>query len=359
MSALIEKDKTKPSLNEDYSISDVITEAFDNVELTTIGKLCLDARVNNGLTQEQASSLLKVRVKIIKDFENGDQIDLPGTAYKIGFVRSYARLLKLDSDLLVQEFKESLEVNNFKEEYKFLSPEIHSNKILPISAVLSFFIALVVYSGWYYTDRNNGINTASNNVIDKKIEKITELDEDSYVIIEENFDPKNSAISKIKNKDDEFKRTMFEETLLEEKVNVTEIKRDFITSSVKPNLDDEKISISSNKVKTKNIETQTNEMSAKANERDPSNEMVLKAIGNSWVEIEDLNGNILMTRLMRPGETYVVPNINGLTFNTGNAGALSLSQGDVIVPKLGAIGEIITARPLNIKAFSKVPLAVE
>ncbi|MDC3089268.1 helix-turn-helix domain-containing protein, partial [Alphaproteobacteria bacterium] len=53
---------------------------------TTIGKLCLDARVNNGLTQEQASALLKVRVKIIKDFENGDQIDLPGTTYKIGFV---------------------------------------------------------------------------------------------------------------------------------------------------------------------------------------------------------------------------------------------------------------------------------
>ena len=46
------------------------------------------------------------------------------------------------------------------------------------------------------------------------------------------------------------------------------------------------------------------------------------------------------------------PNINGLTFNTGNAGALSLSQGNVIVPKLGEVGEIITARPLNIKTFS-------
>ena len=166
MPSLIEKDKSKSLLDEDSTISDVITEAFDNVELTTIGKLCLDARVNNGLTQEQASALLKVRVKIIKDFENGDQIDLPGTAYKIGFVRSYARLLKLDSDLLVQEFKESLEVDNFKEEYKFLSPEINNNKILPIGAVASFFIALVVYSGWYYTDRNNAINMSSNNVLD-------------------------------------------------------------------------------------------------------------------------------------------------------------------------------------------------
>ena len=147
--------------------------------------------------------------------------------------------------------------------------------------------------------------------------------------------------------------------MLEEKANITEVKENLIRNPINSYPNNEKISSSSNAVNTKNIETQTNEMSAKANERDPSNEMVLKAIGNSWVEIEDLNGNILMTRLMRPGETYVVPNINGLTFNTGNAGALSLSQGDVIVPKLGAIGEIITARPLNIKAFSKVPLAVE
>ena len=98
------------------------------------------------------------------------------------------------------------------------------------------------------------------------------------------------------------------------------------------------------------------ELSATANERDPSTEMVLKATGNSWVEIEDMEGNILMTRLMRPGETYVVPNISGLTFNTGNAGALSLSQGDFVVPQLGEVGEIITARPLNIKTFSKKQL---
>ena len=93
-------------------------------------------------------------------------------------------------------------------------------------------------------------------------------------------------------------------------------------------------------------------MSAKANERNPSTEMILKAIGNSWVEIEDIDGNILMTRLMRPGETYVVPNMTGLTFNTGNAGALSLSKGDILVPFLGDVGEIIKARPLNIEAFS-------
>ena len=354
MSAFIRKDNTKSLLDEDSSISDVITEAFDNVELTTIGKLCLDARVSKSLTQEQASNLLKVRVKIIKDFENGDQIDLPGTAYKIGFVRSYARLLELDSDLLVKEFKEYLEVNNFKEEYKFLSPEIHNNKILPIGALLSFFIALIIYSGWYYTDRNNKIDTVSVNGVEKKIEKITESYDNSYVIIEENYDPKNSFPSKIKNYNNEIKESMFEE-----KIDIAEVKKKSPINFTNSDLNNEIITSSTKKAITKSIEPLTNEMSAKANERDPSNEMVLKAIGNSWVEIEDLDGNILMTRLMRPGETYVVPKINGLTFNTGNAGALSLSQGDVVVTKLGEIGEIITARPLNIKAFSKPTLTVE
>ena len=102
----------------------------------------------------------------------------------------------------------------------------------------------------------------------------------------------------------------------------------------------------------KPVGIEANEMSAKANERNPNTELVLKAIGNSWVEIEDINGNILMTRLMRPGETYIVPNINGLTLNTGNAGVLSLSRGDIFLPSLGDVGEIIKARPLNIKAFT-------
>ena len=111
-----------------------------------------------------------------------------------------------------------------------------------------------------------------------------------------------------------------------------------------------------NEDKVETMISKNTELSATANERDPSTELVLKATGNSWVEIEDMEGNILMTRLMRPGETYVVPDINGLTFNTGNAGALSLSQGDVIVSKLGEVGEIITAQPLNIKTFSNKPL---
>ena len=324
MSFKNEKNKNNSFLDQDKkvdnSVSDAINEAFDQVELSTVGKLCLDARLNKGLTQEQAGALLKVRVKIIKDFENGEQIDLPGLAYKIGFVRSYARLLDLDGDFLVKEFKESLELNSFKEEYIFPTPELNKNNFLPIGVVLSVSIAILSYTGWYYSDRSNKIEQVSDKNLIEMSTKTVEADNNSYVIIEENFS--NNLPSS--NKDDD-----------ENKIQELNIK-----TTLNNNI-------------TEGVNSKNTELSATANERDPTTEMVLKATGNSWVEIEDMEGNILMTRLMRPGETYVVPNINGLRFNTGNAGALSLSQGDVVVPNLGEVGEIITSRPLNIKTFSK------
>ncbi len=306
----------------DKSVSDAINEAFDQAELSSVGKLCLDARLNKGLTQEQAGTLLKVRVKIIKDFEDGEHIDLPGLAYKVGFVRSYARLLDLDGDLLVKEFKESLELASFKEEYKFLTPELNKNNFLPIGVVISVFIAILSYTGWYYSDRSNKIEQVSDQKTEEMFSKTAEIENNNYVIIEENFS--NNLPSSKTNDENKVQELNSKMTLRDNKVE--------------------------------SMISKNTELSATANERDPSTEMVLKATGNSWVEIEDMDGSILMSRLMRPGETYVVPNLNGLTFNTGNAGALSLSQGDVIVPKLGEVGEIITARPLNIKTFSKKEL---
>ena len=327
MSLKNEKNKNNSFLDQDKNldktVSDAINEAFDQVELSTVGKLCLDARLNKGLTQEQAATLLKVRVKIIKDFEDGEHIDLPGLAYKVGFVRSYARLLDLDGDLLVTEFKESLKLNSFKEEYKFLTPELNKSNFLPISAVASVFIAILSYTGWYYSDRSNKIEQVSDKTSLETTTKVTEVDDNSYVIIEEDFS--DNLYSSKKNDDNKNLQVL--------NLNTTLIDN-----------------------KLESMTSKNTELSATANERDPSTEMVLKATGNSWVEIEDMEGNILMTRLMRPGETYVVPNINGLKFNTGNAGALSLSQGDVIVSKLGEIGEIITAQPLNINTFSKKQL---
>ena len=334
----INVDKNKKNSVESHfsgeAVSKAVFDAFDTVEKDDVGKLCLDARLKKGLTQEQASKILKVKVSIIKDFEDGNDFELHGLAYKIGFVRSYAFLLELDADVLVEEFKESLQLNTYKEDYKFLTPNTEARKFLPIGAVLSLFISFIIYTGWYYSDRNNNVNHVSNQVLENN--KTNFSTKNDYIIIEDSIDT-NKSIS-LDNKKNINKA---EKIILDTKIEVQD-------KNIENN--GEKNLTSENLIKSVGIEA--NEMSAKANERNPNTELVLKAIGNSWVEIEDLNGNILMTRLMRPGETYIVPNIKGLTFNTGNAGALSLSRGDIFLPSLGDVGEIIKARPLNIKAFT-------
>ena len=328
------KKKSDELLFSGDAVSEAVFDAFDMVEKDDVGKFCLDARLKKGLTQEQASKILKVKVSIIKDFEDGNEIDLHGLAYKIGFVRSYAFLLGLNADILVEEFKKSLQLNTYKEDYKFLTPHTEAKKFLPVSAVLSLFICVIIYTGWYYSDRNNNLSQVSNQVLDNNETNFSTKND--YIIIEESLDTNKSISS-----DNKININKVEKIILDTKIEVQD--KNIENNGIK-NLASEKL--------IKSVGIEANEMSAKANERNPDTELILKAIGNSWVEIEDLNGNILMTRLMRPGETYIVPNIKGLMFNTGNAGALSLSRGDILLPSLGDVGEIIKARPLNIKAFT-------
>ena len=176
----------------DTTVSDDINDAFDELKVLNLGQIFVDARLKKGITQEKVSTFLKVKFKIIKDFENGDEIDLPGLAYKIGFVRSYARFLDLDSNFLVDEFKKTLKKSSFKEEYKFLSPKSHTSKIFPIGSIVSLIIAIFVYSGWYYSDRQN-TNVASYSNQKESKEIIENADNLNYEIIE--YDNNNNKIN--------------------------------------------------------------------------------------------------------------------------------------------------------------------
>ena len=343
MSIKSKKNNVKASSNNirvhDKTLPDAINDAFNDLGLQSIGKVCFDARLKKGLTHQQVSASLNIKIEIIKNFEDGERIDLPSLAYKLGFIRSYSSLLGLDSNLLVEEYKRSLEMLDYKVEYNFLAPINYNNKILPVGSVLSLLIAVFVYSAWYYSDRKT-TKTASIDDIQQNI-KTAELNNNlDYQIIEENFED-----NLIRNSDEDLvnknrKLVLKETTQPNQKFkNYTDMLIDTKKSK------DEKQDI---------VQKEINELSAKANIIDPKTEMVLKASGNSWVEIEDIDGAILFSRLMRPGETYIVPKIKGLTINSGNAGVLSLSHGNTFLPKLGEVGEIITAKPLNIQSFSNI-----
>nr|WP_051341302.1 helix-turn-helix domain-containing protein [Azospirillum halopraeferens] len=67
----------------------------------------------------------------------------------------------------------------------------------------------------------------------------------------------------------------------------------------------------------------------------------LRATADSWVQVRDGSGELLFTRVLRPGEVYRVPDRPGLRLRTGNAGGLVLVVDGVAGQPLGGNGQVL------------------
>ena len=79
--------------------------------------------------------------------------------------------------------------------------------------------------------------------------------------------------------------------------------------------------------------------------------IVLKAKSSVWLRIEDAKGNVLITQMLNPGDTYRVPNKDGLIALSRDGGRISyLIDGKEMGP-LGAPGKILVGENLDIAAL--------
>ena len=321
----------------DKNITQDFSEIFDVTENgEDLATLFIDARLKKGFTQEDVSKTLKVRVSVIKQIERGEELETLNSTYKLGFLRSYAKLVNLDPDVVIKNYKSSFQEKNIKLDYNFPGVAKEKRSLFPMIALFAFLFSLVAYSSWYYLNLND-------------------LESKNENIAQSNIDNKNLDYVKVEDKQniqlDDTDKINSEKIILTEKETPKIIKDKNSINKVVSNDKLQPKDLLKSKISTDTLNS--NETSAIANERIPKEEMVLKSSGNSWVEIEDLDGNSYLTRLMRSGETFVVPDKKGLTLSTGNAGVLSLTFGSIHISKLGSIGEVISSRPLNIEAFKK------
>ena len=79
--------------------------------------------------------------------------------------------------------------------------------------------------------------------------------------------------------------------------------------------------------------------------------LTLKARAPVWVRIEDAQGNVVMTQMLMKGDTYRVPNREGLVVIARDGGLLSYLIDGKEKGILGTPGEILVGRSLDIKSF--------
>ena len=79
--------------------------------------------------------------------------------------------------------------------------------------------------------------------------------------------------------------------------------------------------------------------------------LTLKAKAPVWVRIEDANGNVVMTQMLMKGDTYRVPNRDGLVVIARDGGLLTYVIDGKEKGILGTPGEILVGRSLDITSF--------
>jgi cytoskeleton protein RodZ len=75
--------------------------------------------------------------------------------------------------------------------------------------------------------------------------------------------------------------------------------------------------------------------------------IVVQATADAWIEVKDLTGNVLLNRVLHAGDSWPVPPQPGLVLTTGNAGGTELVVDGVVSPLLGNPGAVRRDLPLD------------
>lgn len=414
---------------------------------TKVGSILEATRVRVDQDLREISDILRIRYLYLEAIEECQYQKLPGETYAVGFIRAYAEHLGLDSEDVVKRYKLERSKPQNAEELIFPSPMSEGG--MPKGAVflIGFFIAILAYSGWYFSNYQNSFfvelvgpiperlshifnqSEISGQVSDlKNIEKkrplISSRKEDPSLKTMENIgltkkearesgsflksasdaiaeatSDENKIIKKspvvsqanLKNQQEIRKKRIFPRDLLSSKpvdqVTSQMAGDDFNTSSIASgageNVSQELLAVNSPAPDSSTIEVvnedkvlgtkrkdelvsadRINETPSMPKEKPlaggpsfpevavqanisnlkqdfSSASIVIRALSNSWIQIRDDAAEVLiLTRLLKKGDTYEVPKKVGLSLSTGNAGALEIVIDGTPVPPIGAEGEI-------------------
>ena len=126
-----------------------ISENSD-VPLETVGQDLRTARMRKGDDLAAIAAVLRIRKDHLQALEESNFDQLPGRAYTIGFVRSYAQYLGMDPVESVERLKAEIAGRNEVKEPMAASPPPRENKLPPGGIVLALFLAIALIYVSYY-----------------------------------------------------------------------------------------------------------------------------------------------------------------------------------------------------------------
>ena len=309
----------------------------------SVGSYLKQQREAQKLSLKDISAAINVRTGQLVAIEDGNLKDLPGMVYAVGFVRSYATHLGLDSDDAVARFKqEHASAAPAQPELAVQTPEQENQ--LPTSFMLTGAgIGLFLVITIWFVFLKTGAPTEEKDVIPEVpahlqadvSDTLTDptLESDTKDILGDLAAADTPQIST--------DSTTQNTTAVTANTQPTSPATEPVTQEpVTKVLKQPKKPITPQTIN----KTQTAQTFGVPRSR---SRVSLKSIDSSWVQVKDKNGKSLFQKVLRPGQIYRAPKEPGLKLTTANAGGLEVYVDGKKVEPFGKKGDIIHGISLN------------
>tara|TARA_B100001057_G_scaffold136673_1_gene136294 strand:- start:127 stop:915 length:789 start_codon:yes stop_codon:yes gene_type:complete len=251
--------------------------------MNTVGQILSIGRNSKNLSINDISVELKISKSIIIDLESDNIKKNPDIIFNIGHLRSYSNFLELDTDKIIEKFKNDLSLN-IKEEKNNISP-IVVNNFFKIEKFFAASLILIIFTSFY------------------------------FLFIDQNDDEINFAL-------------------------VPDI-----PESMEPIV--EKANTFNNSLSKKSDENNSdliNNSSAIASavfEKDVTSVATLKILNPTWIQIRDKSNNIVLSKLMDKDEEFSYELKLNYNITAGNAGNILVLIDQNVRGKIGKYGDIL------------------
>jgi cytoskeleton protein RodZ len=258
------------------------------------------ARERIGWSLPAMASALHIRLQYLEALEAGRIGDLPGNAYTLGFVRTYASALGLDPNEIARRFKAEATAVNGTTNLAFPVPAPERGVPAGAVALLGVVLAVGAYAGWYHLSGEGRLPAETSFQVPMRLAPLAQQALPPHA-------PQPPPVAS-------------PATTPTEPAVVQQAERPSAPS----------ISPSSAAAAPVTLPPAPSDQSR----------ILLRANADAWVQVRDRAGLVLLSRILHAGETWPVPGRPNLLLTTGNAGGTDLVVDGVAGSPLGANGAV-------------------
>lgn len=287
-----------------------------------LGDILRRVREHRGEPLDSIADYLRIRSGYLVAIENSQYDALPADAYVIGFLRSYANYLGLDGKAAIDQYRKEMAGRRKKPMLTMPQPVTEGRAPTVAILIVATILALLIYAAWY------GLSSSDRAVVN--------------AVTTQPPPAQPSAAPAVPTVADSAPVVATPAPSLPAPPSVA-------TSTATPPV----------AIAPPPAPAAPPKPTGKVFGVAQTNPLLsLRAEKESWVMVVDKSGVTLFDHIMKPGDSYNVPDIKGLRLTTGNGGGVVLTLEGTDLPRLAPDSRIVRNLPLDpalLKAQLRVP----